>query len=166
MPSAARLTCPADYDPGMPADRIDEAVRRFSPEPLLSWCNGQSLESRYSSSITSAGAFGGKAAGTAVLRHQLGKARLEGAVPMPRFPVIAVSASRIYLFSGPVPSEEAFAVLPRDQVQVVHGGNAMWRRLDILDTHDGVPRSYTMMVSGLGGGRKRLERLLDELQSG
>jgi hypothetical protein len=85
---------------------------------------------------------------------------------MPRFPLIAVSASRIYLFSGPVPSKEAFAVLPRDQVQVVHGGNAMWRRLDILATHDGVPRSYTMVVSGLGGGRKRLQRLLDELQPG
>jgi hypothetical protein len=26
-----------------------------------------------------------------------------------------------------------------------------------------MPRSYTMMVSGLGGGRKRLERLIGEL---
>lgn len=47
----------------------------------------------------------------------------------------------------------------------MHGGNAMWRRLDILATDDGVPRSYTMMVSGLGGGRKRLQQLIDELQS-
>jgi hypothetical protein len=154
------------YDPGMPADRIEEAVRRFSPEPLLCWCNGQSLESRYSASTTSAGAFGGRAAGAAVLRHQLGKARLDDAVPMPRFPVVAASTSRIYLFGGPVPHEEAFAVLPRDQVQVVHGGSAMWRRLDILVTQDGASRSYTMMVSGLGGGRKRLERLIGELQSG
>ena len=154
------------YDPGMPASRIDEAVRRFSPEPLLCWCNGQSLESRYSSSTTSAGASGGRAVGAAVLRRQLGKTRLEDAVPMPRFPVVAVSVGRIYLFGGPVPDKEAFAVLPRDQVQVVHGGNAVWRRLDILAEHDGVPRSYTMMVSGLGGGRKRLERLIDELQSG
>ena len=150
----------------MPADRIDEAVQRFSPDPVLCWCSGQSLESRYSSSTTSAGALGGRAVGAAVLRHQLGRARLEDAVPTPRFPVVAVSASQIYLFSGPAPGKEAFAVLPRDQVQVVHGGNAMWRRLDILHTHNGVPRSYTMMVSGLGGGRKRLERLIDELQSG
>lgn len=85
---------------------------------------------------------------------------------MPRFPVVAVSATRIYPFSGPVPGQEAFAVLPRDQARVIHGGNAMWRRLDILAAGDGVPRSYTMMVSGLGGGRKRLERLIGELQSG
>ena len=36
---------------------------------------------------------------------------------MPRFPVVAVSAARIYLFSGPVPGQEAFAVLRRDQVR-------------------------------------------------
>jgi hypothetical protein len=147
----------------MPASRIEEAVRRLSPEPLLCWCNGQSLESRYSSSVTSAGSLGGGAAGAAVLRHQLGNARLEGAVPMPRFPVAALSASRIYLFDGPVPEKDAFAVLRRDQVQVVHGGNAMWRRLDLLVIQAGMPRSYTMMVSGLGGGRKRLERLIGEL---
>ena len=149
----------------MPADRIDQALRRLSPEPLVCWCNGQSLESRYSPSTAPAGEPGGQAAGAAVLRHQLGKARREDAVPMPRFPVVAASASRIYLFSGPVPDTEAFAVLPRNQVQVVHGGNAMWRRLDILATHDGAPRSYTMMVSGLGGGRKRLQQLIDELKS-
>src|SRR5712692_11578553 len=124
----------------MPASRIADAVQRFSPEPVLCWCNGQSLESRYSSSTTGAGGLAGRAVGGAVLRHQLGKARLEGAVQMPRFPVVAVTASRIYLFGGPVPDKEAFAVLPRDQVQVVHGGNAMWRRLDILAEHDGVPR--------------------------
>ena len=84
---------------------------------------------------------------------------------MPRFPVVAVSASRIYLFSGPVPDKEAFAVLLRDRAQVVHGGSAMWRRLDILATQDGVSRSYTMMVSGLAGGRKRLQQLIGELQS-
>lgn len=154
------------YDPGMPADRIDEAVRRLSPEHVLCWCNGQSLESRYLSSTTFGGAPGGRVAGAAVLRHQLGKARLDSAVPMPRFPVVAVSASQIYLFGGPVPDREAFAVLPRDQVQVVHGGSAMWRRLDIIAAQEGVSRSYTMMVSGLGGGRKRLERLIDELRPG
>jgi hypothetical protein len=56
-------------------------------------------------------------------------------------------------------------VLPRDQAQVVHGGNAIWRRLDILTTHDGAPRSCTMMVSAPGGGRKRLQELIGELQS-
>ena len=150
----------------MPASRIDEAVRRLSPEPLLCWCNGQSLESRYSSSVSPAGSAGGQAAGAAVLRYQLRRARREDAAPMPRFPVIAVSATRIYLFSGPLPSQEAFAVLPRDQVRVIHGGNPMWRRLDILTADDGVPRSYTMMVSGLSGGRKRLQRLIGELESG
>lgn len=42
----------------------------------------------------------------------------------------------------------------------------MWRRLDILTDGDGVPRSYTMMVSGLSGARKRLQRLIGELESG
>lgn len=63
----------------MPASRIDEAVRRFSPEPLLCWCNGQSLESRYSSSVTHAGASGGRVAGAVVLHYQLGRARLNWA---------------------------------------------------------------------------------------
>jgi hypothetical protein len=85
---------------------------------------------------------------------------------MPRFPVIAVSASRVYLFGGPVPDKEAFAVLQRDQMQAVHGGNAMWRRLDLVVTVAGAPRSYTMMVSALGGGRKRLDRLIEALESG
>ena len=81
----------------MPASQIDEALRRLSPEPLVCWCNGQSLEARYSSSVAPAGASGGQTAGAAVLRHQLGRARLEDGVPMPRFPVVAVSTSRIYL---------------------------------------------------------------------
>jgi hypothetical protein len=42
----------------------------------------------------------------------------------------------------------------------------MWRRLDLLAAVDGTPRSYTMMISGLGGGRKRLQRLIGELQPG
>lgn len=94
------------------------------------------------------------------------RAQLDDGVPMPRSPVVAVSTSRIYLFCGPVPDKEAFAVLLRDQAQVVHGGSAMWRRLDILATQDGAPRSYTMMVSALGGGRKRLQQRIGELQSG
>lgn len=52
----------------------------------------------------------------------------------------------------------------RDQVQVIHAGNAMWRRLDLLAAVDGTPRSDAMMISGLGGGRKRLQRPIGELQ--
>jgi hypothetical protein len=56
-------------------------------------------------------------------------------------------------------------VLPREQVRVIHGGNVMWRRLDLFVADGGAPRSYTMMVSGLGGGRRRLELLVGVLQS-
>ena len=153
----APLSSRQAYDLGMPAGRIDQAVRRLSPDSVVCWCNGQRLESRYSASTAYAGAAGGRRPGRPVLRHQRGKARPGNAVPMPRFPVAAVSARRIYLFRGPAPDKEAFAVLPQDQAQVVHGGNTMRRRLDIHTTHDGVPRSYTMMVSGLGSGRKRLQ---------
>jgi hypothetical protein len=82
---------------------------------------------------------------------------------MPRFPVVAVGASQIFVFDGPVATQGPVAALPRDQVQVEHGGSAMWRRLDLIVSSDGEPRCYTMMVSALGGGRKRLQALVSEL---
>jgi hypothetical protein len=30
----------------MPARNIEAAVRKFAPDPVLCWCNRQSLESR------------------------------------------------------------------------------------------------------------------------
>ncbi len=88
----------------MPARNIESAVREFSPEPVLCWCNGQSLESRYSSPAVGGGAAGevGAGIGRAILRRRLDKARPASAEPMPRFPVVAVSASQIFLFDGPV----------------------------------------------------------------
>jgi hypothetical protein len=82
---------------------------------------------------------------------------------MPRFPVVALGASQIFLFDGPIAKKAPFATLRRDQVQVVHGGSAMWRRLDLVVDEGEQARSYTMMVFGLGGGRKRLQRLVGEL---
>jgi hypothetical protein len=148
----------------MPARNIDAAVRHFAPEHVLCWCNGQSLESRYSSSAGGGGAAAaGKAVGTAVLGQRLARARAARAVRMPRFPVVAVGASQIFVFDGPVATRGPFAALPRDQVQVEHGGSAMWRRLDLIVSRDGEPCCYTMMVSALGGGRKRLQALVSEL---
>src|SRR5215471_2322051 len=144
----------------MPASRIDAALQEFSPEPVLFWCNGQSLESRYSSSTGFGGAAAaGKLVGVGVLRHQLGKARLPGAVRMPRFPLVAVGASRIFLFDGPIATTAPFATIRRDEVRVVYGGSAMWRRLDLITDGEAGQRSYTIMASGLSGAGKRMERL-------
>lgn len=148
----------------MPATRIEAALKEFAPEPVICWCNGQSMESRYSSSAGLGGAeAAGKLIGAGVLRHQLGKARLPGAVRMPRFPVVAVGASRIFLFDGPIATQPAFATLRRGEVRIVYGGSALWRRLDLIADDGNSPRTYTIMVSGLGG-RGRLERLVAELQ--
>jgi hypothetical protein len=81
---------------------------------------------------------------------------------MPRYPVVAVSASQIFLFDGPVAKNGPFATLQRSQVQVVHSGSP-WHRLDLIaDTSKG-PRTYTVMVFGLGGGVKRLRKIVEEL---
>lgn len=148
----------------MPASRIDSSVRAFAPEPVLCWCNGQSLESRYSSSVAGGGAAAtGRAIGNAMLRRKAGRARLINAVRMPRFPVVAAGASQILIFDGPIAKQGPFAALRRDQAEVIHGGGLMWRRLDLIVPADEGSRSYTMMVFGLGGGRKRLRRLVGEL---
>jgi hypothetical protein len=148
----------------MPAARIEAALRERVSEPLICWCNGQSLESRYSTSAPprAGGAVPNAGAGV-ILRHQLGKATRPDAVPMPRFPVIALTADVIYVFDGPVPEEEPLAKLDRARVGVVYGGSRMWRRIDLI-VHDEPSRSYTMMVSGLAGSRKRLARLVAELE--
>jgi hypothetical protein len=147
----------------MPASKIESALTEFSPEPVLCWCNGQSLESRYSSSAgPGGGAAAGKLIGRGILRHQLAKAKPAPAEPMPRFPLIAVSASRIFLFDGPIAKAGPFATLQRDQVQVIHSGSP-WHRLDLIASSGGEPRSYPVMVFGLGGGPRRLRQLIEEL---
>ena len=151
----------------MPVSRIEAALKEFAPEPVLCWCNGQSLESRYSSSVGFGGAEAlAKVAAVGILRFQLGKARLPGAVRMPRFPLVAVGASRIYLFDGPLATAPPFATLGRDDVRVVYGGSPMWRRLDLIADAETPPRSYTIMASGLSGAGGRMERLVAELERG
>lgn len=94
-----------------------------------------------------------------------GQARLGNAGPLPRFPVAAVSARRIYLFRGPVPNKDLFAVRPRTRRRWFTAETPCAGSLDILTTHNGVPRSCTMLVSGLDSVRKRLQELIGELQS-
>jgi hypothetical protein len=155
------------YDFGVPAARVNEAVQACVPEPVLCWCLGQSLESRYSSSTgTVGGAAAGKLIGGGVLHHNLGKERLGDAFRMPRFPVVAVSAERIYLFEWPIPATGAFATMRRDEVQVIYGGNAMWKRLDLITSDGDASRSYTMMASTLFGAGRRLKHVVDVLGSG
>ena len=145
----------------MPARKIAVAIAEYAPEPILRWCNGLSLEARYTSSA-GGGAAAGKAIGNALLRRQLTRARLGTAVRMPRYPLVAVGATRIYIFDGPIATAGPVAALPRDQVEVVHGGGPMWRRLDLIVAADGGRRSYTVMFFALFGNG-RLRGLLTEL---
>ncbi len=147
----------------MPAANIERSLSEWAPEPIVAWCNGQSLESRYFSSVPApvGGAAGGIGAG-AVLRHQFTKARRDDAVSMPRFPVIAAAAERIYVFDGPVARLPAIALVERQKCGVLVSGNGMWRRLDIL-VEDEPPRSYTAVFNVLLGSHRRLAALLRAL---
>ena len=136
------------------------------PEPVVCWCLGQSLESRYSSSTTGAGgAAAGKLIGAGVLHHKMGKQRLTGGVRMPRFPLIAVTAHSVYLFEYPTPATGPFAILTRDKVQAIYGGNLMWKRLDLVASDGDTMRSYTVMASTLFGAGRRLARVVAVLAS-
>lgn len=61
---------------------------------------------------------------------------------------------------GPVATAGPVAALPRDQVEVVHGGGPMWRRLDLIVCADGGRRTV-MFFALFGNGR--LRGLLAEL---
>jgi hypothetical protein len=153
----------------MPSSRIDASVREFSPESILCWCNGQSLESRYSSSVGGGGVPAvaiGKLIGNLILRKKLDKARLVEAVRMPRFPVIAAGATQIFIFSGPIVKRGPLATLQRDQAEIVHRGGPMWKRIDIIVPANGTSRSYTMMRFAAFGGAKQLRMLANELTGG
>ncbi len=140
----------------MPARKIAISLAEFAPEPILRWCNGLSQEARYSSSAAGGGAAAGKAIGNAILHRQLTNARLGTAVRMPRHPVVALGATRIFIFDGPIATACPMAALSRDQVQVVRSGGPMWRRLDLIVDADGGRRSYTVMFFALfGNGRLR-----------
>jgi hypothetical protein len=149
----------------MPADNIERSLVERIPEPVLAWCNGQSMESRYSPSVRGpVGVPAAQVGATGVLRHQFSKARREDAVPMPRFPVIAATAERIYVFDGPLASAEPLAVLDRSACQILVSGKAMWHRLDVV--YDGPPpRSYTTFFNLLVGSRRRLNALLAVLDA-
>jgi hypothetical protein len=150
----------------MPARNIEESVVKFAPEPVLSWCSGLSQEARYSSSVGSgSSAAAGKAIGNAMLRRNLNRARLGTAVRMPRYPLLAASASKLFLFEGPIVKAGPFAILPRDQVEVAKSGGPMWRRLDLIVRGDDSDRSYTIMFFSLFGN-KRLRSMLAELVNG
>ena len=150
----------------MPARSIGESVVRFAPEAVLTWCSGLSQEARYSSSVGGGGsAAAGKAIGNAVLRRNLKRARLAAAVRMPRYPLLAASASKLFLFEGPIVKSGPFAILRRDQVEVTKSGGPMWRRLDLIVRGEDGEQSYTIMFFALFGN-KRLRSMLAELGNG
>jgi hypothetical protein len=150
----------------MPGRNIEETVVRFAPEPVLSWCCGLSQEARYSSSVGGGGGAAlGKAIGNAVLRRNLKRARLGTAVRMPRYPLLAASATQLFLFAGPIVKAAPFAILRRDHVEVARSGGPMWRRLDLIVSEEDGARSYTIMFFSLFGN-KRLRAMLAELGNG
>ena len=100
-----------------------------------------------------------------MLRRNLKRARLATAVRMPRYPLLAASASKLFLFEGPIVKAAPFAILRRDQVEVASGGGPMWRRLDLIVRGQDGDRSYTIMFFSLFGN-KRLRSMLAELANG
>jgi hypothetical protein len=147
----------------MSAKYIAAAIAEFAPEPILRWGNGLSQEARYTSSVGGGGAAAGKAIGNAILRRKLTNARLATAVRMPRYPVVAVGATSIYIFDGPIAKAGPMATLSRDQVEVIQHRGPMWCRLDLTAPANGGSRSYTVMFFALFGNR-RLRALLTELK--
>jgi hypothetical protein len=152
----------------MVARQIAESVVRFAPEPVVSWCHGLNQEARYSSSVGGGGtaAVGvGKAIGNVVLRRKLKRARLGTAVRMPHYPVLAASATKLFLFAGPIVKAAPFAILRRDEVELANRRGPMWRRLDLIVRDQDGDRSYTIMFFSLFGN-KRLRAMLAELGNG
>jgi hypothetical protein len=80
---------------------------------------------------------------------------------MPRFPVVATTAERIYIFALPLQAD-AVAVLARARCRSSVSGKGIWRRLDIVS--EGPPaRSYTVVFNVLFGSRRRIHGLLRAL---
>ena len=83
---------------------------------------------------------------------------------MPRFPVVATTDERIYIFAlvGPeVPAAleaVAVAVLERARCRSSLIGKGMWRRLEIVSEGPSA-RSYTVVFNVLFMGRGRRRRI-------
>ena len=148
----------------MSASRTEAALKSAAPEPILCWCYGKSLEARYAARTAGGGAAGavGSSLGSAILQRRLATVRSANAVQLPLNLVVAVSASRVFVFPGRVPQEGPVAALERDQVEVAHTGR-MWHRLDLMSTTSQGPRVYTVMVFGPGRGPRRFREVIGEL---
>jgi hypothetical protein len=147
----------------MSAGKTQAALQSVSPEPILCWCYGQSLEARYSArGAGGAAGAAGAAIGQAVLNRRLAKVRSTNAVALPPSMVVAVTASRILIFPRRAVREGPVAALPRDQVQAFHRGH-FWHRLDLGATTSEGPRVFTVMVLGPGRGPRRLRQVIGEL---
>jgi hypothetical protein len=93
----------------------------------------------------------------------------DDAVQLPRFPVLAVGADRLYVFemavleratkSGEVVAPIA-SVARADAVVDIQRG-LMWKRVTIISAREG--RSYTIYLNGAFGGRRRVRGTLAAL---
>ena len=144
-------------------ERIEQALLASLPEPV-SWAWGQNTESRYSQTLRP-----NFLTGLVLRRMARGKLR-DDAVQLPRFPVLAVGANRLYVFemaaleratkSGEVVAPIA-SVARADAVFDVQRG-LMWKRVTIISAREG--RSYTIYLNGVFGGRKRVAGTLAALE--
>jgi hypothetical protein len=147
----------------MSVRKTEAALKSVSPEPILCWCYGQSLEARYSArSAGGAAGAAGAAIGQAVLNRRLAKVRSADAVPLPPAMVVAVSASRVLIFHRRSVQDGPVTTLQRDQVQAVHRGH-FWHRLDLTSDAVNGRRVYTVMVLGPGRGPRRFRQVIGEL---
>jgi hypothetical protein len=149
------------------ATKTEAALKLVSPEPILYWCYGQSLESRYSrsSAVSGGGAAGmvGASIGQAIMNRRLAKVRPANAVLLPRIMTVALSAGQVFIFAGRAPADGPVATLQRDQVEAAHSGH-VWHRLDLVSTTGEGQRVHTVMAFGPGRGPKRFRQIIGELR--
>jgi hypothetical protein len=154
----------------MSVAKTEAALQSASPEPILCWCYGQSLESRYSNRGGAAGAAaGGGVAGLvgasiarSIMNRRLARVRADNAVLLPPTMVVALSASGVFLLSRRALDDGPVAALNRHQVHAAHSGH-VWHRLDLTVTNGGGPRVYTIMAFGPGSGPRRFRQVIEEL---
>jgi hypothetical protein len=145
--------------------RIGPALEAALAEPVH-WAWGQNTESRYSQTGRPNLLTG------LVLRQAARRRSRPDAVRLPRFPVLAVGAGRLYVFemaaleraakSGTAVSPIASLSRPEAELDVQRG--LMWKRVTIISRAEG--RSYTIYLNSVFGGRKRVAETLRALRDG
>lgn len=130
-------------------DRVEEIVG----EPVIAFADAQSIESRYSKSVS---AGGGLASGVLKLRAK--SLRRSDAVQLPRFVTIAVGNRAVHVFAHRKVADgvEPYVIgsIDRGSLEVEVTQGLFWTRLTLIDRDAG--RSYTAFQGRIMPGRKHL----------